>query len=417
MKKQSFILALLIFSLAGALVATNGYFSHGYGAKSKGMAGAGTAISFSTLDSVTNPAALVFLGNRFDIGMALFMPVREYKVTGNPSMYPGTFPLNPGTVESGTKYFILPHFGANFMLDANTSLGVSLYGNGGMNTDYETASFHGTSPTGVNLAQLFVDVTLSRRLAKNHAIGLTGIFAYQMFRAKGLEAFAMFSRDGANLTGNGTDNTLGFGLRLGYMGKFSKYFSAGASYQTKVKMQEFDKYAGLFAQQGGFDIPASFNIGIAVNPTENLTLAVDLQKIMYSKINAIANPMNPMDFMMGILLGDEMGAGFGWQDMTIIKAGLQWAVNPTLTLRAGYSTGDQPIQDSEVMFNMLAPGVIKQHLTFGGTLKLQGKKEVSFYVMHAFSNSVSGPNPMEAPNQQIVELTMHQWEMGVEFSF
>ena len=122
-----------------------------------------------------------------------------------------------------------------------------------------------------------------------------------------------------------------------------------------------------------------------------------------------------MDFFMGILLGDENGAGFAWDDMTTYKFGAQWAATKKLTLRAGFSTGKQPV--SEVLFNILAPGVIEQHVTIGGTLKLKGKKEISVYLMHALSNSITGPNPMEAPNQQEIELKMHQFELGFEFSF
>jgi long-chain fatty acid transport protein len=418
MKKIILLTLIFVGLLFGTFLnATNGYFSHGYGAKKKGMAGAGTAIASSSLDSVSNPAALVFIGKRFDVGLGLFMPDRGYTVNGNPSMFPGTFPLAPGSVESGSKLFFMPHLGSNFMLNDKTSIGVAIYGNGGMNTNYDMATFNGSSPTGVNLAQLFVDLTLSRQIAENHALGLTGIFAYQMFSAEGLEAFTMFSRDGSNLTNRGTDNAMGFGYRIGYLGKFSKYVSIGASYQTEVKMQNFDKYAGLFAEQGGFDVPAAFNIGIAINPSDKLTFAFDVQQIMYSKINSVANPMNPMDFMSGILLGDDNGAGFGWEDMTILKFGVQYVLNQTLSLRAGFSTGDQPIPTTEVMFNILAPGVIEQHATFGGTFKLKGDKEFSFYIMHAFPNSIIGPNPMEAPNQQEFKIEMHQWEVGFEFKF
>ncbi len=415
---KKIIITLLVsvsFLFTGTLFATNGYFSHGYGAKSKGMAGAGTALSLSTLDSVSNPAAMVFLGKRFDLGLALFAPAREYSVSGNPSMYPGTFPLTPGTVESDSPMFLIPHLGAQVMLGENSALALSLYGNGGMNTDYDTSTFHGTAPTGVNLMQLFADLTFSHKFAENHAVGFSVIVAYQMFEANGLEAFTNFSRNPAAVTGQGMDKALGYGFRLGYLGKFSKYLSLGASYQSKIMMGEFDNYAGLFAEGGNFDIPATFNVGIAVTPVESITIAVDVQHIMFSKVKSISNSFNPAAFMQGILLGDDDGAGFAWEDMTIFKMGLQFTASEKLVLRAGFSTGNQPV--SEVMFNMLAPGVIEKHLTMGATLKLSEKNELTFYLMHAFSNSVSGPNPMEAPNQQTIELKMGQWEAGLAFSF
>ncbi len=415
-RHKTLFFAFAMIFLAASVFATNGYFSHGYGAKSKGMAGAGTAMVFGTLDSVSNPAALVFLGKQVDFGLAAFMPKREFTVTGNPSMYPGTFPLTPGTVESDSNLFLMPHVGANFMLNENTSFGIAAYGNGGMNTNYDASVFYGTSPTGVNLMQMFVDFTLSRKLAENHSIGITAIVAYQMFKAEGLQAFSNFSSNAAALTNNDTDGSFGFGFRVGYMGQFSKYFTIGASYQTKMSMGEFKDYAGLFAQEGDFDIPATFNVGIAIHPSESFSLAFDVQHIQYSKIKSIANVLNPMNFYQGILLGMEEGAGFGWEDMTIFKTGIQWKTNANFTLRAGFSTGKQPIPSSEVLFNILAPGVIEQHITLGGTFTLQNDNQLTFYFSHAFSKTVDGPNPMEAPGQQMIQLKMNQMEFGIEYS-
>jgi hypothetical protein len=73
----------------------------------------------------------------------------------------------------------------------------------------------------------------------------------------------MFSSNPAKLTNNGADTTTGFGARIGYHGKFGEYLGVGASYQTKIAMGEFDDYAGLFAGQGDFDVPATWTAGIS----------------------------------------------------------------------------------------------------------------------------------------------------------
>jgi long-chain fatty acid transport protein len=44
-----------------------------------------------------------------------------------------------------------------------------------------------------------------------------------------------------------------------------------------------------------------------------------------------------------------------------------------------------------VTFNILAPGVIEEHLTLGFTYALQGGSEITMAYMHAFKNSFSGP--------------------------
>ena len=55
-------------------LATNGYFSHGYGTISKGLAGAGTALSQDSVAAATNPAGMAFVGNRVDGGFEVFPP-------------------------------------------------------------------------------------------------------------------------------------------------------------------------------------------------------------------------------------------------------------------------------------------------------------------------------------------------------
>ena len=401
--------------LVSCTYATNGYFSHGYGTHYKSMAGAGVGLSLNSLAPATNPASITSLGQRVDVAASLFSPNRDYTVTGNPSGFPGTFGLAPGEVESGSKSFIIPSVGVNFALPGNSAFGVAIYGNGGMNTDYESPTF-GQNPTGVNLMQLFVGATYAKKFLDKHSLGVTGIFAWQSFEAKGLNAFGMFSSDASNLSNNDASTSTGFGVRVGYLGEILPILSVGASYQTKMKMGEFEEYAGLFAEKGGFDIPASWVIGIAVKATPILTIALDMQQIMYSDVNSIANPMLPN--LQTAQLGTENGAGFGWEDITVYKLGAQLKLIPGLTLRAGYSMTDQPVPAEEMLFNILAPGVVEQHITFGFTKSVLPTIQLHFALMRALSNSISGANSLEAPAQQSIELRMDQWdaEVGVSFS-
>ena len=77
--------AAVLAAVAAPALATDGYFSHGYGTHYKGIAGAGAALHLDSLAAATNPAAMAFLGPRWDASLALFSPDRYYTVTGNPS--------------------------------------------------------------------------------------------------------------------------------------------------------------------------------------------------------------------------------------------------------------------------------------------------------------------------------------------
>ncbi len=414
----SFVL-MVISVFAVSAYATNGYFAHGYSIKNKALAGAGTALPLDSLAVSMNPAGMAFVDKRLDFGITFFNPNREYTVEGNPSGFPGTFGFMPGTFESDSNWFVIPSFGVNWSLSNNDFVGLSIYGNGGMNTDYDTNTYYdfSVSSTGVDLMQLFVVPTYARKLNPKHAVGISPIFAYQAFEQLGLQAMGDmgFSSDPNRIANNGHDSSYGIGGRIGYVGEILPNLFVGASYQSRIFMSEFDDYAGLFAEQGDFDIPSNWNIGLAYKVIPALIFVVDVQQIYYSEVDSVGNPMLPN--LQTSLLGDDDGAGFGWDDITVYKFGMQWQSSPDWTWRAGYSITEQPIPDSEMPFNILAPGVIEQHATFGFTKSFGNKHELNFALMRAFSHSIEGPNTLEVPGQQTIELKMDQWEISIGYSY
>jgi len=444
---------IVCLSVISPVFATNGYFAHGYGTKNKGLVGAGVALPEDAMIAATNPAGMVFVGERMDIGAAIFSPSpRSYEVTGAPSDFcagpagPCTFSIVPDKNTSEGDYFLVPSFAYNWMLDSDSSAGLTVYGNGGMNTKYKggTARFFfpaawggpnafvnspgtfGGGTTGVDLKQLFINGSYARKFAPNASFGVSVIYAYQQFKATGLSMFAPFSSDPAHLSDNGVDSSSGFGLKVGVQAEVSPGVNVGASYQPQMKMGKFKDYKGLFAKGGQFDIPATATIGVAWNVMPTGTLVLDYQKIYYSKVDSIANSVDEFaNCMPGFpttggsgagCLGGDSGAGFGWEDMSIIKIGYQWSMPsmPGWLWRAGYSKGDQPIPSKEVMFNIVAPAVIEQHVTFGFTKDIDPQSEFNFALMYALSNSVKGDNPMDT-NQQI-KLEMSQIELEASYS-
>jgi long-chain fatty acid transport protein len=413
--------------------ATNGYFAHGYSAKSKALGGGGSAMPQDAMAAADNPAGMVRVGERMDLGLSVFSPSSRGYTAENPVVTGAldltNFILEPGSFDSDNDFFLIPHFAYNWMLNEQSSIGLTVYGNGGMNTEYPVSAYVGNPPfppgtyyagtAGVDLSQLFINGSYSRKINENHSWGVSLIAAYQRFNAEGLANFAPYSADPSNLTNRGYDASLGFGGKIGWMGTVSPGLTLAASYQSKIAMDEFDNYKGLFAEQGDFDIPATWTIGLAWNITKTGTLTFDVQQIMYSDVKAIANPLIPNLISDG--LGTDNGAGFGWEDMTIYKLGYQWSTNPDWTWRVGASLGDQPIPESEVMFNILAPGVMETHLTGGFTYNMSENNEFTFAAMYAPESTVKGPNPLAAGTNgnasQQVELNMTQWELTASWGW
>ena len=380
--------------LASPALATNGYFPHGYGLKAKGMGGASLAMSQDSLGGATNPAAMVWAGDRVDLGVDAFSPKRDAERTGA-----GFATLN-GQVESDKTLFWVPEAGFNRMLGADLSLGLTLYGNGGMNTTYPQGNFNcgggaanmlcGSGTLGVDLSQLVVAPTVAYKVTPTQSVGVALLLGYQRFKAEGLQAFdnapgfPPFTGSPGSVTNNGYDSSTGVGIRLGWQGKFGA-FTAGAAYAPKMNMSRFDKYKGLFAGQGDFDIPSHYGAGIAFSATPTLTVALDAMRINYSDVPAVHNPSSNQ-----APLGADNGPGFGWQDINVYKLGVSWQATPALTLRAGYNRGDNPIGSADVSFNILAPGVMTNHYTAGFSFAVSPTNEITGALMVAPRRTVSG---------------------------
>jgi len=390
--------------------ATNGYFAHGVGLKAKGMGGVSLAYPQDALVAGTNPAGMAFIGNRLDVGVDLFRPDRGSEITG--SMNPA---FNTTYDANDVENFFMPELGYRKAISDKVALGLSLYGHGGMNTSYTTPiGLIGTTNSEMDMAQMFIVPSVAYALNEQHSLGLGVNVVWQRFKAAGLENFdnPVNSSNPGKVTGNDYDSSAGFGGRIGYMGRLNEMITVGASYQTTTSMSEFEEYSGLFAEEGGFDIPSNYGAGIAVMPMQGLVIAADFTQILFSEVKSIANPLLPNAF--DAQLGDEDGPGFGWEDVTVVKVGVAMGVTPELTLRGGYNYGGQPIPASETLFNMIAPGVVEHHLTFGGTYAVSNSMEVTFAYVHALENTVEGDSSIPAPyGGGEADLTMSQNSFGL----
>ena len=450
--------ALGLCALSGAAMATNGYFTHGVGTESKGMAGTGVGSNAvnGPIMGASNPALAVFGSDGWEAGLSLFSPMRSY--TAGPSLAQGqggAFTVGEGSIDSSSEWFPIPYVAKNFRLSSGNVINFAFYGRGGMNTDWDDSNASATSlacdplgatvvtgpgpycsgPAGVDLSQAFIALNFAGKAGENFSWGVGPVFALQMFEATGVASFTPFTKTFAeafittglpapaeNLTDNGHDMSTGWGFAGGIWWGLSDSFSVGLAYQSKMSMSEFKDYSDLFAEAGGFDIPASTKLGLSFKGMNNVRLNFDIEHTEFGDVPSIANPMSniagcPTAGLLGTdlesCLGGSNGTGFGWDDMTTYKLGLEWTHNDTTTYRFGYSYGEQPISGDDVLFNVLAPGVMEQHFTFGMTRARSNGGAWSVSLMYAPSNTVTGLSLFD-PTQK-VEIKMNQFEFEVSY--
>jgi len=465
------LLATVLLFLPLGAQATNGYFLIGYGAKSRSMGGVGVAYGQDGLAASANPAAMADVDvdtMRVDVGAEFFYPKRA--VRQDSAVLESGFPGSDEGVNhrSGANTFLIPSMGMVYKFNRKLVMGFAFIGNGA-NTRYDQSvpgkpacangdTSDGVGSTlfnfncnadsttaGVNLIQAQMLPSVAYKVNKQQTLGASVALAVQTFRAYGLGAFQDlgFAVGDENVSGEGNDYSYGAGARFGWMGKFfDERLTLGANYASRVYMTKFDKYKNLFAEQGSFDIPEHYAVGLAVKLTKKLTVAADVQKINYNSIRSVGNTgpsvSNPSDLntngsCKGVAddvdpknckLGGDDGMGFGWNDAIAYKVGFNYDYNKRWSYRAGYNYGKTPIQENQVLFNQLAPATVEHHITLGTSYRPNKNMEWSMNFMHAFSNTVKGPSafgPTGDPNVDkhidSTSLNLKITSLGISFAY
>ena len=122
--------------------------------------------------------------------------------------------------------------------------------------------------------------------------------------------------------------------------------------------------------------------------------------------------------------------GFGWKNMNIISAGLQYKGIENLPLRVGYTYSSNPIQDELAFFSMPATAIIKHAFQFGLGYKMGDNFNLNAVYHHGTSAGktegnllnpmmVSGSNPYGAiPGSKVgYEMTTDLVMLGISYTF
>lgn len=407
-------MAMPLLAAVASLPATagGGYFILGYGPMAGQSAGTATAIGFDGFAGASNPAKLAMADDRLDVDVLLFNPYRRISRSG------AIDPDYDFTTTSKNGLFILPEAGYAHRINDRLSWGVSLYGNGGLNTEYPGDTgvpgsnrnpaacgdrpgnfFGGCGKLGFDLSQIILAPTLAWTFRPNYSVGIAPLLALQRFKAYGLQAFQGISASPEQVTNNGYASSFGAGVRVGLFGRVTPWLDLGAAYSTKVYFQNLDEYRGLIAGQGSFDIPANFSLGFGVRPVTGVTIGGDVQHILFNKIPALANGVaNSVINPPNDAFGSPNGSGFHWRGVTTYRLAVEWAATQRLTLRMGGAYGRHPTRGTDansVSLNLFAPGA-RWQATLGGTFAISQKSDVHLAYGRYLDSKVKGQSATDA---------------------
>jgi len=362
--------ALTASTLMGALSlpaqATQATFPHGYGAKAEGMGGVGIALPQDAVAGATNPAGMVHVGTRIDLGVAFLKADNGAVFAGQ--RYSGS---------EDTNLYIIPQLGANWMIDPVSSIGVSVVGNG-VGTNYDDdANVGGMVGPRSKLEQAVMTISYSRKLNDVHSVGIGLVLSRQLLTVDGTDSLGLPT---------GRDESWGAGLRVGWQGQVLPGLTLGATYASRVDMSEFNELAGLLPEHGDLDIPANYGFGVAYT-TGAWTLGMDVMRVLWSDIAAYGN--GGVTTASGAP-GSDDGPGFGWHDQTVWRFGAAYAIDDRWTVRAGYNHGTHLLDGDHTYLGIIAPSANRRHVTVGASYVLGNGNELTVSYARSFKETTKG---------------------------
>lgn len=226
---------------------------------------------------------------------------------------------------------------------------------------------------GLGLEQTLFSPTYSFQINDRSEVGVSAVVAYQQFSTFG---FGHMSTDDLDYMVRGRESSVGTGVRLGMSGELAPGLSVGAAYQSRIAMDPFRRHRSVFTEPGEFDIPASANLGLALDATGQTTLRFDVRHIGYSDIKPFTSRVLPNRFLA--LLGDGTSPDFAWNDLTVYQVGWTWQnEDEDLAWNLKWSTRRQPAPTSEVLASALREQFSDEHWQVGMTRRTSDESRVS----------------------------------------
>jgi len=155
----------------------------------------------------------------------------------------------------------------------------------------------------------------------------------------------------------------GGGVQLSLDRALSERLSLNVALQSRLDLDAFKSYRGIYSEAGDFDLPGFARTGIEWAVSDRFALGADVQRVMYSEVETFTAASLPTRFLA--LLGDGSSPEFAWEDLTVYSAeaallddfGGRWSLR--------YSTQQQPRPTSAVLSRALSDQYSDLNLGFG----------------------------------------------------
>jgi long-chain fatty acid transport protein len=366
------------------------------------MAGASTAAPVDLGASYWNPAIISALEDQeFLLGSALSFPSIHLQSSLAADSVRGVFPptnrFGEARSDTGVGAGVASGFAFRLQDDSPLTLGLGVFGliSGGVNFPGQVSTpilsprippaYFGVGPIYSNVSILGVNPMASLQLTDRLAVGAGPIIA------SGIPSFnpAFFAPGPKDQFGLPTFPAAtnarpywGAGFQVGLFYELNDNWNLGFSYKSPIWQEKWEFNAAtpnLVGRRIGIQasLPEIISWGVAYKGLPRTLIDVDLRYIDYANTQ-----------LFGQSVAD---GGLGWRSVFAVAVGGQYQATDRLTLRAGYLYNTNPIPNPVTLFNVQAPGIITNTLSFGASYQLTENVTASLAWVHAFRNSIDGP--------------------------
>lgn len=370
----------------------------GIGAVNMSMGGAATGQAIDISGALQwNPAAISTFDNtivKLDVGMFFSSPtlsstVPEMDMNGMP-----TGNMFSGTTEDDRPASLMPALAFVYgKEDSKSTFGASVFGISGFGVTFPEnmdnainmpQAMGGFGHIESDYSHLQIGVTYAYEITDEFSIGIAPTFNYATLQ---LMPNPTADPTMAGYPSTEKASTTGFGGQIGlYYGKETG-FSAGVSYKSSQSMSEFEfenTYLDNSTANSTFqmDYPAIISVGVGYSK-EVFDIALDYRMVDYENTKGFSETG-----------WTQMGSviGFGWKNVSIISAGLQYKQIDRLPLRIGYTYSSNPITDELAFFNIPAPAIINHAFQLGLTFEATESFSIDAMYHHGMSSGeTTGP--------------------------
>lgn len=390
MKNLGFFSFLLLFSsLAFGQV---GHVMQGVGSSNISMGGAATAQPIDISGALQwNPAAISKFTDtriRFDLGLFFSSPelhstVPEMDATGQPTgnFYSGTTKDDRGVSPMPALAMV---WGSE---DSKHTFGASLFGISGFGVTFPESQ---SNP--INMPQSmggFGRVESDYMLLQGgftYAYEITDKLSFGVSPTVNYASLKLLPNPTADPNQSGYPRTdrasaFGFGGQVGLFYGGDTGFKAGVAYKTGQYFSDFEfdntyPDGSTSTNKFNMDYPAILSVGLGYSAGD-FDLALDYRMVDYE---------NTDGFNKTGWTPTASVQGFGWQNMDVISAGLQYKGINKLPVRLGYTYSTVPIDNEVAFFNIPATAIIKNAFQVGLGYEMTDRLTIDAVYHHGASS-------------------------------